>query len=180
MEIYPPNPNFKPLISTPERQRVFGTFQYVAKPVKGNPENIVVTDNWAKLNIVRAYIPQLEGVPYAPHDGCILLHRLVVPQTVSLFAAWEQAGLLKYILSWGGSYVPRFIRGSRSILSNHAFGSAFDLNAPWNALGRQPAPRGAQGSVMELVALANENGFYWGGHFSNRLDGMHFEAAHIL
>jgi len=27
------------------------------------------------------------------------------------------------------------------------------------------------------VPLANEHGFYWGGHFRHRPDGMHFEIA---
>jgi hypothetical protein len=30
-----------------------------------------------------------------------------------------------------------------------------------------------------LVGIANDNGFYWGGHFT-RLDGMHFEIAKLL
>jgi len=38
---------------------------------------------------------------------------------------------------------------------------------------------GQKGCVRELVPIAHENGFYWGGHFS-RLDGMHFEIAKIL
>jgi hypothetical protein len=33
--------------------------------------------------------------------------------------------------------------------------------------------------VRELVEIANEWGFYWGGHFT-RKDGMHFEIAKIL
>ena len=71
------------------------------------------------------------------------------------------------------------VRGSRQTLSNHAFGSAFDINAAWNGLGVIPPLVGQKGSVRELVALANENGFYWGGHFPRR-DGMHFEIAKIL
>ena len=35
-----------------------------------------------------------------------------------------------------------------------------------------------KGSVRQLVPIANELGFYWGGHF-NRRDGMHFEMARI-
>jgi hypothetical protein len=75
--------------------------------------------------------------------------------------------------------VPRFIRGSRSVLSNHAYGSAFDINAAWNPLGATPADVDEKGSVIELVPLAHEFGFYWGGHFNSRPDGMHFEAAEI-
>jgi hypothetical protein len=73
--------------------------------------------------------------------------------------------------------VPRFIRGSHSVLSNHAYGTAFDINAPWNALGVRPALVGKPGSVRELVPLAAEHGFAWGGHFRTRPDGMHFELV---
>jgi hypothetical protein len=34
--------------------------------------------------------------------------------------------------------------------------------------------------VRELVPIANRLGFFWGGHFQNRLDGNHFEVAHVL
>ena len=71
------------------------------------------------------------------------------------------------------------MRGSRTTLSNYAWGTAFDINVPWNARGTVPALCGEKGSVRELVAIANEHGFYWGGHFSRR-DGMHFEVARVL
>ena len=63
------------------------------------------------------------------------------------------------------------------MLSNHAFGTAFDINVPFNPLGARPALIGKQGSVRELVPIANEHGFFWGGHFGKRPDGMHFEVA---
>ena len=74
--------------------------------------------------------------------------------------------------------MPRFVRGSRTILSNHSFGTAFDINVPWNLLGSVPALVGQKGSVRELVPIANQNGFYWGGHFP-RKDGMHFSIAKL-
>jgi hypothetical protein len=67
-----------------------------------------------------------------------------------------------------------------SKLSNHAFGSAFDINAKWNPLGHTPALVGKEGAVRKLVPIANDYGFYWGGHFTSRKDGMHFEVAKIL
>jgi hypothetical protein len=47
---------------------------------------------------------------------------------------------------------------------------------------------GEKGCVRELVPIANEHGFYWGGHFGSvvngkmigRMDGMHFEIAKII
>jgi hypothetical protein len=97
----------------------------------------------------------------------------------ALWEDWERADLLDRILSYDGSFVPRFIRGSATQLSNHAFGSAFDINADENRLGTRPPLAGARGSTRELVPLANKHGFYWGGHFSTRPDGMHFEIAFI-
>jgi hypothetical protein len=54
----------------------------------------------------------------------------------------------------------------------------FDVNFEWNRMGTVPALRGDKGSVRERVPIANEHGFYWGGHFSRR-DGMHFEPAQL-
>lgn len=31
--------------------------------------------------------------------------------------------------------------------------------------------------ILKLVPIANAFGFFWGGHYQNRLDGMHFELA---
>ena len=74
--------------------------------------------------------------------------------------------------------MPRYIRGSATTLSNHAWGTAFDVNYRWNQLGHVPALKGEIGSVRELVPRAHQLGFYWGGHFSRR-DGMHFEVARV-
>jgi predicted lactoylglutathione lyase len=52
------------------------------------------------------------------------------------------------------------------------------VNEPFNKFGSMPALVGQRGSVRKLVSIANEHGFYWGGHFSNP-DGMHFEVAFL-
>jgi hypothetical protein len=172
---FPAKPNFDPLVSNAAREQVFGKFAFRSKPVPGNPENIEVTDDWAKKNIIKVDIPQLIAIKGSPTT---FFHKSVAAQYKKLWSDWEKAGLLHNVLTWGGSYVPRFIRGSRTVLSNHAFGSAFDINMAFNGLGALPALVGQKGCVRELVKLANDNGFYWGGHFK-RLDGMHFEIAII-
>jgi hypothetical protein len=178
---WPPRPaSLQPLVSNEERAQVFGRFQFVPAPRAGNPEAIKITDGWERQNIVKVEIPQLIGVSDAPHDGIVYFHAKVREQVTALFKAWEDAGLLPLVLTWGGSYVPRFVRGSRSTLSNHAFGSAFDINVEWNPRGVRPMLKGRKGSVRELAPLANEHGFYWGGHYRNRPDGMHFEMAKRL
>ena len=176
----PPRPaNLKP-INQARREELFGKFAYVATPTSSNPEAITITDGWADVNIVTVEVPQLVGVGGAPKDGRVSFHKAAAPQLQALFAAWEAAGLMPLVLSWAGTWVPRFIRGSRTSLSNHAWGTAFDLNVPWNPLGAVPALVGQKGSTRALVPLANEHGFYWGGHFAGRPDGMHFEVAALV
>jgi len=188
---WPPTPDFLPL-SYGEREKVFGHIECVPAPTKGNPEGVRITNDFAK-HLVKAYIPQLaliKGISYkgkiegrGPKDGMVLLHEKAVQPMVDLWQAWEDESLLDLVLTDGGMTVARYVRGSTSILSNHSYGTAFDINAPWNGLKRVPALVGARGSVRELVQTANDFGWWWGGHGwppgYDRLDGMHFELAEI-
>lgn len=69
-------------------------------------------------------LARLKGVKGAPRDGRI----------------------------WG--FAPRFVRGGRPVLSNHAWGRAFDVNYQWNRLATVPALRNEKGSVRDLVPIA--------------------------
>jgi len=174
---WPPPPVFAPLISNLERERVFGKFRY--QRIAPNRDDIRILGNWEAQNITPITVPQLIGVKGAPASGRIRVHRLVTGQFKALFQAWQDDGLMSLVKTWDGGFVPRFIRGSNTTLSNHAWGTAFDINYRWNQLGHLPALRGEVGSVRELVPRAHQFGFYWGGHFSRR-DGMHFEVARVL
>ncbi len=174
---FPSPPLFPSIGNNSGRQKVFGKFSFIHKPLPRNKENIEITDDWERKNIITVIIPQLTDVI---GNDSIQFHRLGANQMLKLWSDWETAGLLTRVLTWGGSFVPRFIRGSVTSLSPHAFGAAFDINVDWNALGELPALVGQKGCVRELVQIANENGFYWGGHFKNRKDGMHFEIAKLL
>jgi hypothetical protein len=163
-------------LTTRGRERLFGKYKYIAAPTKTNPEGIKIIDQWAKENLVDislAALPQHEGPNRAT------FHRLVAPRVEELIKAWKDAGLLEDILSWNGGYNARFIRGSRTSLSAHSWGSAFDINARWNALGKAPAKLGQKGSVLRLVPIAEELGWYWGGRMRARQDGMHFELSRL-
>ncbi len=173
---WPPPPTFAPLVTNADRQEVFGKFDFDTVP---NSDNIKIKGNWVAKNIVSVTIPQLAGVKGAPKSGRVSAHRLVAGQLQKLFVAWEADGLIPLIKTWDGLFAPRFVRGSKTTLSNHAWGTGFDINFEWNRLGALPALRSHPGSVRELVPQANELGFYWGGHFSRR-DGMHFEVARVL
>jgi hypothetical protein len=178
---FPPKPAFPPLVSNDARAKIFGRFAYVAAPTSDNPEAIRITDNWQKENIVWVPIPQMakKGLGDGKNGG-MYLHKLGVSQLLNLWDAWDKAGLLDLVLEFDGSFAPRFVRGSKTSLSNHAWGCAFDINYQWNQLGHEPAPVGAKGSVRKLVPIANAWGFFWGGHYSGRKDGMHFELTVIM
>lgn len=167
--------NIIPRLSSTDRIKLFGNIDYT--PLTG--ENIKVSSKWINENIEYVYIPQLVNKVGVSKDLMIPWNKKCVEQLKGFFAAIEGRVLTDKILTWHGSWVPRFVRGSRTTLSNHAWGTAFDINAQWNGLGIIPTKKNQKGSVVELVELANEWGFYWGGGFS-RPDGMHFEIATIL
>lgn len=164
-----------------ERELLFGRFKFEPAPTRDNPEGIRIIGDWEARSIVPVKVPQLAGVPVGSvvSKGWVRFHDKAVPQLLALFEAWERAGLIGRILTYDGAYNPRFVRGSRTVLSNHAWGTALDLNAQWNGLGARPAQIGQKGCLMELVPLAERFGFYWGGNFTRR-DGMHFEVARLL
>jgi peptidoglycan hydrolase-like protein with peptidoglycan-binding domain len=178
LEYYPSKPNFSSL-SKIEIENIFGEFKY---EVYDNG-NIKILDNYERENIVNVYIRQLDGIkiPYANSysRGNIRFHKKAKEQLIAFFNTVQKEKLNKLILTYEGSFNPRFIRGSKYRLSTHSFGIAFDINKKWNDLNKIPANIGEQGSIRELVHIANNYGFYWGGHFS-RLDGMHFEIAKLL
>lgn len=163
-------------LTNAERIARFGSFAFEPAPVSGMPEAIRITSRSPEFRIAEVHLPQLVGVQGFPRNGKVLFHAAAADQLVALVTAWEEAGLLSKILSWGGSYVPRYVRGSKTSLSNHSWGTAFDLNAAWNGLGKVPAKAGETGSVRELVGIAYRLGFYWGGWFP-RPDGMHLEVG---
>lgn len=68
---------------------------------------------------------------------------------------------------WGRAV--RKIRGSSTVWSNHAWGLAFDFNAPLH-------PLGAAGTMSrDASEVAARYGMRWGGDYLTRPDEMHFE-----
>jgi hypothetical protein len=183
----PPKPNFLPITGNATREKLFGKFAYKPSPTKQNPEGIVITDDWAKKNIIRVNLPALALATNGASKS-MMFHKECEYQLVKLFERLEKENLHTKILSYAGAFYPRFIRGSRTQLSNHSWGTAFDINVPYNGLGKKPAMIGQTGCVREIVPIANDCGFYWGGHFGidsngkvvGRMDGMHFEIAKII
>lgn len=186
------------------RNRNFGCFRFTQAPRirRGDKDAVIIGPScdgliprWEIAAIDRVRCPELVGVPgeQGTSDGGILAHRLVAPRILALFRAWDEAGLLHLVRGWSGAFSARYkrdqspsdtghgVRLSSDVaeLSNHAYGSAFDINVADNPFRAPPAPLGARGAVRELVPIANAHGFFWGGHFTTTPDGMHFELARL-
>lgn len=85
----------------------------------------------------------------------------------AIFAALGTAGML----------CCRFVRGSQSVISNHAWGTAIDLT-----VGGVLDPRGdgrLQQALYEIYPIFNRHGFFWGATFGIE-DAMHFEVSDQL
>ena len=73
---------------------------------------------------------------------------------------------------WGYAYRP--VRGQTTGLSNHASGTAIDINASKHPLGKKHTFTGVQ--EITLQALVKKYGLRWGGNYKTRTDEMHFEV----
>jgi hypothetical protein len=186
---WPPAPASPPQPNPKLTESLFGRFNFVLSPTPDNPERIEILDNWVGDNIVSLHIPELDKGLFADRNtyvvhavGRIQCHKLAAPKFTELFAEWGKAKLIDRVITCAGAFSPRLIRGSttanRANLSNHAWGSALDINDAQNQRKHVPVTLNARGCVRELVEIANALGFYWGGHFRTK-DGMHFELAKL-
>ena len=74
---------------------------------------------------------------------------------------------------WGWAY--RDVRGVPGKLSNHASGTAIDLNAIKHPL--KSINTFEPGKVPMLRALTKKYGLTWGGDYKGRKDEMHYEIS---
>lgn len=172
---WPPRPDWaKPLVSQAEREAVLGVLQYVAAPTASNPEAVHITNDFAAQNIAKFSIPLLSKSP-------ISMHKVAGPQFQAWCQAIEAKGLADRVIGFAGCWVPRFVRGSKTRLSNHAWGSAIDIAVPYNKRGHQSALVGQHGCVREIAEICYDFGLFWGGHYKGAPeDGMHFELREAL
>lgn len=150
---------------------------------RARTRRVVITrpSDWVAANIVPLETPDIPLLTSAK------FHRLVAPQFRALFKAAAVRGLASRILSQVGGLTLRTITGNSATLSNHALGTAIDINSGsldgkrvWNPYGGPAAQRGAEGSNCELADLCADFGIYWGGWYSKHRDPMHFEAVRVL
>jgi len=160
-------------ITTVELPALFGAFTFA--PVGRTGAVTITTQGWEADHIVPFDHPLLQRLKRRPQP----VNRLALPHFVRVFDAIEAAGLGELLLTFDGSFVPRFKNWNPDSgeLSSHSWGIAIDLNARFNPAGHQPALPGQPGCLRALVPLFNAEGFAWGGHFSSNPDGMHFELA---
>ena len=134
----------------------------------------ITTKGWESDHIVRISVPEVSVVSGQR------LHRLIAPQFVGFYKAAAKKGLGSHFVSHEGAFFPRTITGNTGKLSNHALGTAVDLNGATNPYGAAPAARGKTGSLRELADFCADFGLYWGGWYAKHKDGMHFEAVSVL
>lgn len=175
---FPLKPKFSSIESNQLLLEKFGEILYSSNPIKNNPENVIILNDFETKNIIQVEIPQLVRTFHGANK-IVRFHRKAAEQLRAFFNEIEKQGMLSLLLSYGGSFNSRLVRGSKTVLSKHCFGIAFDINMQWNPFNGEPIALGMLGSIRELVPLAHQYGFYWGGHFS-RKDGMHFEIAQLL
>lgn len=76
---------------------------------------------------------------------------------------------------WGWAYRP--VRGSTTGFSNHASGTAVDINATKHPLGRRGTFTEKQiKKIRRKLRFTFRGVIRWGGDYQNRPDEMHFEA----
>lgn len=165
------------LMTHPERLAAYGEPTTLDLSTK----RLVPDAAWKREHIVCCQAPW--PVPHSRWGNTrpLWVHRKAVDRFRDLFDRWKAAGLLDRLRTLNGTLNIRMKRGHETSLnlarlSTHSFGAAIDLNAQWNRFGHEPAPAGAEGSLVELVPIARECGFVWGGEW-HKPDGMHFEVG---
>lgn len=150
---------------------------------------VLVPQSWRSANLRQLIIPTAAGGKIAT------VHK----DAIAVFDAWlalmSERGIDKDILTYDGGFVPRLKRGvdqpkdraSKAawgkLLSNHSRGTAIDLNAKWNPMGKYGATNGTEGSLARVIACAREVrvgdlGIVCGADWKGRSrDDMHFEIG---
>jgi peptidoglycan hydrolase-like protein with peptidoglycan-binding domain len=119
---------------------------------------------------------------YALPGGAIALRKGDVSVVLLFGIGWWHSKVEKLIFPGVWGYAERPVRGQVLILSNHASGTAADVDAPKHPLGTDPRSNFTQQQINEINALiafcttrAGKQVLRWGGNYTGRKDGMHLE-----
>jgi hypothetical protein len=102
----------------------------------------------------------------------IYCNRDLVLPLKNAFENLIERGFVNELKTYDGCFNIRKKRGLNS-MSLHSWGIAIDVNAFENGLGKQPK---LSAGFVKCFTDAN---FDWGGNWTSRFDGMHFQLASI-
>jgi hypothetical protein len=138
-------------------KQVFGEF---AATPQANPAYLTIDPAWVDRHIVTTRVPLL---------GTITCNRVLIPMVRGALQAVIDAGLASEIKVYSGCWVARTVaRSPTAPPSDHAYGAAIDINAPYSPYGQPPNMNAG------VVRIFESWGFNWGGDFLIP-DGHHFE-----
>lgn len=115
---------------------------------------------------------------------------VAIPKIVGRVRAGDVATVLAYLVArfdaevedvdagrddWGYAFRP--IAGQASGYSNHASGTALDLNATRHVLGQRGTFTPAQVAALRRILAGLGGVVRWGGDYTGRADEMHFEIV---
>ena len=141
---------------------IFGEF--AAAPNPASPAFLTIDPGWVDANIVTRRVPLL---------GRVTCHRLLLGPLTDALTEIRAEGLADTIRIYSGCWAARTVQRSPTAPpSQHAYGAAIDINAPFSPFGAPPNfdPR--------AVAIFEAHGFRWGGPFLIP-DGHHFEWGRL-
>lgn len=134
-------------------------------------DGITFTDGFDVTDITEVHIPQLANIA-GSNGGHLRFHKKGHAQLKTVFQDIEAMGLMHLVKTCAGSLNFRLrkpVSGALSKLpSNHAFGTAIDLNSDDGFLG---------GSIKPVAPIFQALGFRWGVEFA---DPMHFEIESFI
>lgn len=111
----------------------------------------------------------------------VALNADAAPVLLYVAARWDaevERVVVGKVDDWG--FAPRNVRGSTTEISNHASGTALDINAQRHPRGRRTMGLLKRRKVHKILADVNAGGTVldWGGDYVNSpLDEMHVEVA---
>lgn len=113
----------------------------------------------------------------------VYMNRHLIPEFKKVIAILKQKNLLKEIKTYGGCWLPRYIRGyeAQKILSIHTWALAIDFNASDNPLGmtkQQALDMGLTPFSKEFDQVWRDCGWVCGIDFK-RGDGMHYQNVNV-
>lgn len=133
-----------------------GSYSQECQPVSNpNLRNLVRTANVGPFRVT-GLAPAVESLREVLAD--------IEQQEAEVFEALGTAGML----------CARFVRKSRTSISNHSWGTAIDLTL--NGILDNPGNGRTQRGLAAIAPIFNRHGWYWGAGFP-REDAMHFELS---